>query len=194
MSLVHVQTETVRVELPVAPTYERVHFIAHCRFGSPDLKVLEDEVKARVVEVEEQVGYRCYFVGVKTSGVSPIWLDVDFIFDLPAESPVDPLTIGIIIAVLGLVLGIAFVLFLWWSVWHEESEVFYCDQCDTSHQGRADYDAHLNETHPEKWAFIEEQREKAYWWTEILKNIPMVIGLMLLMSLVAYIPKPRRED
>ena len=128
MSLVHTQTETVYMERPVASKYERVHFVAHCRFGFVDEKALEEEFKAKIPEMEAEIGYRVFYRGMKVKGLEPIWLDIDFILDLPAGSPVAPVIIAAVIIILG-TLGILIIIFLWWTIWHEESEIFYCDQC-----------------------------------------------------------------
>lgn len=186
-------------EYPLADKYERVHFVAHCRFGFVDKAALEQEVRARVYELEEQVGYRCFFVKLETRGLEPLWLDVDFIWDLPATSPVATVVIAAVIIILG-ALGIIALLYMWWTVYVQEVMVFYCDQCEDEEgnfrwfQGRADYDAHLQLEHPEKWSYIDEQRDEAYWWLDLIKALPMLIGGLLAITLVSYLPKPRRRE
>jgi len=181
---------------PVAPKYERVHFVAHCTFQFVDVAKLEEEFKAKIPEIEEEVGYKVYYRGVKVKGIEPLWLDVDFILDLPAESPIAIVTALFILGVLAGVLAILAIAYIWWTVYHVESEIFICDQDETTHKGRANYDAHLQAEHPEKWEYIKEQREDAYWWMKIIpiiEWIPTLIPLILLIALIGLIPKPERR-
>ena len=152
----------------------------------------------QIWQIEEEIGYRVFLRDIKTKGMQPLWLDVDFILDLPSESPVAGWIIALILMLLS-ALGIIGVLLIWWTVWHEESEVFVCDQCPEddgyrTFQGRADYDAHLKLEHPEKWTYIEEQREDAYWWLKLLDIMPTLILALLGLTLISYIPKPKREE
>ena len=197
--MVRSKTLTVKLQYPLAPKYERVHFVAHCYFGYVDVEALKKEVEQTVIsQIEDETRYRCSLVNIKTKGLAPLWLDVDFTFDLPATSPIATWVIVLIIALLS-ALGIIGVLFIWWTIWHEESEIFVCDQCPEddgyrTFKGRADYDAHLKLEHPEKWTYIEEQREDAYWWLKLLDIMPTLILALLGLTLISYIPKPKREE
>jgi len=181
--------------LPIAEEYQRVHFVAHCYFHYPDIEALEKEIKARISEIEEVAGYRCFYVRTETRGLEPIWTDIDFIWDLPATEEIEspPLTVAVkvILAVLA-ILGILVVALIFWTIYVEEVMIFYCDQHDPPMRffGRADYDAHLKLEHPEKWEYIEEQREEAFWWLKLIEWLPMVMGMLLLMTIIAYIPRP----
>ena len=187
-------------EFPPAKKYERVHFVAHCPFQYVDVAKVRRELLPKIWEIEQELGYKVYYVDTKLKGLQPFWTDIDFIFDLPCESPVATLTVILVLGVLTLVcvaLGIAYI---WWTVWHEESEIFVCDQCETEEgeyrrfQGRADYDAHLQLEHPEKWEYIKEQREDAYWWTKLIDILPRLILALFGLTLISYIPKPKREE
>ena len=196
-------------EYPLAPKYERIHFVAHCRFSFVDEPKLEQQVINSIPQMEAQIGYKVFYKGMRIKGVEPLWTDIDFILDVPTESPIAPAILALIIAILG-ALGIVVVIFMWWTVWHEESELFYCDQCPyttpegeqafKSFKGRADYDAHLKIVHPEKWLYIDEQRDDAYWWKSLWEFLDpqiliillaIVIVLMFLPVIVSYIPRGR---
>ena len=196
--MVKSETTHFSVHSPIAPKYERVHFVAHCRFGYVDLGALRNELLKQMWQIEEEIGYRVFLRDIKTKGMQPLWLDVDFILDLPSESPVAGWIIALIIMLLS-ALGIIGVLLIWWTIWHEESEIFVCDQCPEddgyrTFKGRADYDAHLKLEHPEKWTYIEEQRDDAYWWLKLLDIMPTMILALLGLTLISYIPKPKREE
>lgn len=175
----------------VAEKYERVHFVAHCRFGYVDEKELEKQVRHEVVpKVERETGYRCYYRGFKVKGLEPIWLDIDFVFDLPAGSPVAPAILALVILAIAATGVVIALVLIFWTVWHEESEIFVCEQCPDmpTFKGRADYDAHLKMVHPEKWSYIEEQREDAYWWMKWFKP-EMILPILLLVLAIAVVPK-----
>ncbi|MBA7595669.1 hypothetical protein ES703_02634 [subsurface metagenome] len=174
------------VEYPLAPEYERVHFVGTALFN---IGITESLLNAHADEalskLQEKVGYRVFLVDIK---IKPhgAWTDVDFIMDVPygyEGSPAVTLAaaVAFIIAnwkfIVVAILALTFIVWLYWTVWIENTKIYYCDQCPEfpSFKGYDQYVAHLAAYHPEKYeASVEEP-----WWEALLelgKYVPWIVG------------------
>ena len=182
-------------EYPLAPAYERVHFIGTALFNlgitEKNLKEHADEIVARL---QEEIGYRVFLIDIKVKH-RVLWTDVDFAFDVPyeAESPIDPYTVYFFLKVLAAVLlaiaALAFIVWLFWTTWVEKLRVYYCDQHaePLPFEGYKTYLAHLADEHPEKY----EAASELAWWEKIPGMLPWILGVLILLSLIER--APRRE-
>jgi len=161
---------------PVAAEYERVHFIGHAVWN-PLIDV--DELKARAEEIEDEIerktGYRVFLVNIGIFHYPPLMTDVDFVMDVPIESPIAPLAIVAIIAALAALF--ALIVWLFWTTYIEKIRLYYCDQCPgtPSFEGWLNYVAHLAEKHPTKYEAIQENKAKN-WWEEIPEAVKWVVA------------------
>ena len=192
------------VEYPLAPEYERVHFVGTALFNiGITEKLLNDHANEAMSKLQEKVGYRVFLVDIK---VKPhgLWTDVDFIMDVPyGYEGSEPVTLSVVIAfiianwkfIVVAILALAFIAWLYWTVWIERTKIYYCDQCPEfpSFKGYDQYLAHLAAFHPEKYeASVEEP-----WWealVELGKYVPWVIGGLVTIAALATIRAfaPRR--
>jgi len=179
-------------EYPLAPEYERVHFVGTALFN---IGITENLLNAHADEMmsklEEKVGYRVFLVDIK---VKPRGLntDVDFIMDVPygyesGSLPVQGLPVALYIAIefiiaywkviLLAILALGFIIWLLWTIWVEKLKIYYCDLCPDfpSFKGYKAYLAHLAEFHPDAYDAIADDP----WWEQLFalgKYIPWVVG------------------
>jgi len=179
-------------EYPLAPEYDRVHFVGTALFNiGITEKLLNEHADEAMSKLEEKVGYRVFLVDIK---VKPrgIWTDVDFVMDVPygyeeGSLPVQGLPVQLYIAafwiiehwklILLAILALGFIIWLSWMVWIEKSKIYYCDQCPDfpSFQGYDQWIAHLAGVHPEKYEAAADDP----WWEQLMelgKYIPWVVG------------------
>ena len=198
-----VRSDTVAVtvtevpEYPLAPAYERVHFIGTALFNlgitEKKLKEHSDEIVARL---QEETGYRVFLINIKVKH-RVLWTDVDFVFDVPYEekSPIDPYTVYFFLKVLAAVLlaiaALAFIVWLFWTTWIEKVKIYYCDQHPDPRpfEGYKAYLAHLADAHPEKY---EAASDKA-WWEKIPEMIPMILWGLVLWAIITRAPRRERR-
>lgn len=171
-------------ELPVAPEYERCHFIGHALYN-PGLTTQQLLGYADTLEtdIERKTGYRAFLIDIKIKHYPPVMTDVDIIIDVPTVkglgakklSPIEPLTLIAIIAICAAIF--AFIIWLFWTTYIEKVKLYYCDQetPPTVYEGWLQYVAHLKEKHPVKYTAIEESKSKD-WWTEIPETIKWIVG------------------
>jgi len=189
-------------ELPVAPEYERVHFIGHALYN-PGLskEQLLGYAATLETEIERRTGYNAFLVDITIKHFAPVMTDVDFIIDVPTVkglgtkklSPIDPLTLIAIIAIIAAVL--AFIIWLFWTTYIEKVKLYYCDQetPPTAYEGWLQYVAHLKAKHPTKYSAIEESKSKD-WWTEIPETIKWVVGGAVAVAAIALVVELARRS
>lgn len=193
-------------EYPLAPEYERVHFVGTALFNIGITKELLDaKADEALSKLEEKIGYRVFLVDIR---VTPhgLWTDVDFVMDVPygyEGSPAITLVAaiafiaanwqGIILAIIAL----AFIIWVFWTTWIEKSKIYYCDQCPTfpSFEGYDLYLAHLAAFHPVKYeaASVEPWWEKLAGWG---KYIPWIVGGIVgitLLNVIASAASRKRD-
>lgn len=199
------------VEYPLAPEYERVHFVGTALFNLGITEsLLNEHADEAMSKLQEKVGYRVFLVDIK---IKPrgLWTDVDFIMDVPygyedASLPVQGLPVQLYIAAFWIIanwkwiivgiLALAFIVWLYWTVWIEKTKIYYCDQCPEfpSFQGYDQYLAHLAAFHPEKYeASVDEP-----WWEQLFelgKYIPLIVGGLVTIAALATLRAfaPRRD-
>ena len=185
-------------EYPLAPEYERVHFVGTALFNiGITEKLLNAHADEMMSKLEEKVGYRVFLVDIK---VKPRGLntDVDFIMDVPygyesGSLPVQGLPVALYIAaeillaywkwILVGVIALAFIVWLFWTTWIEKTKIYYCDICPDhpAFQGYDQYLAHLAEFHPLAYEAVAEDP----WWEQLLdlgKYVPWVVGGAIVIS------------
>jgi hypothetical protein len=186
------------IEYPLAPEYERVHFVGTAIFNiGITEKLLNEHADEAMSKLQEKLGYRVFLVGIK---VKPhgLWTDVDFIMDVPygyeeGGLPVQglPVVLAAVIAfiaanwqfIIVAIVAFAFIVWVFWTTWIEKSKIYYCDQCPNfpSFQGYDQYLAHLAAYHPEKYQAASETP----WWEKLLKlgkYVPWVVGGLVALS------------
>lgn len=181
---------------PVAAEYERVHFIGHAVWNptiTPDS--MAERAKEIETGIEEKTGYRVFIVTISVTHYPPLMTDVDFVMDVPVESPIAPLLLVAIIVALAALL--AFIVWLFWTTWVEKIRKYYCDQetPPTEFEGWLQYVAHLAEKHPKKYQAIQESKSKN-WWEEIPSTIKWVVGGVVAVTvggIVVALLRRRRE-
>jgi len=182
-----------------AASYERVHYIGHA-IKNPlfDPASTREKLLTEAGKIQDQIfektGYIAPLVDIRVTDY-PLERQVDFIIDTPSESPVTAQIIGIILAILGI---IAWIVWQWWTVWVEKAKIYYCDQCPVkpdgtypSFDGWLSYVAHLKESHPTKYAAIQENKS-GNWWEAIVPAVAG-IGIILLLALLLTAAPRRRE-
>lgn len=193
-------------EYPLAPEYERVHFVGTALFniGITD-KLLKEHADEIVNGLQEKVGYRVFLADIK---VTPhgLWTDVDFIMDVPYGYEGSPaITLVAVIAFIAanlkwIILGIialAFIIWVFWTMWIEKVKIYYCDQCPgfPSFEGYDLYLAHLAAFHPVKYEAASEEP----WWEKLIelgKYIPWIVGGLVGVAVINAIASlaSRRRD
>jgi len=181
---------------PVAPEYERVHFIGHAVWN-PTITPESMAARAEDIEtaLEQKTGYRVFVVDILVHHYPPLMTDVDFVLDVPVESPIAPLLLVAIIVALAALL--AFIIWLFWTTYVEKVKIYICEQCPDYPQfdGWLDYVAHLAEKHPKKYEAIQENKAKN-WWEEIPSAVKWVVGGVVVAtvgSIVITLLRGRRE-
>lgn len=181
---------------PLAEEYERVHFIGHAVWN-PTLT--REDLLPRAEEIEEKIeqstGYRVFLVNIAIVHYPPLMTDVDFVMDVPVESPIAPLAIVAIIVALAALL--VFIVWLFWTTYIEKVRLYYCDQetPPSVFEGWLQYVAHLKEKHPAKYQAIEENRAKN-WWEEIPEAVKWIVGGVVVFTvgtIVVTLLRGRRE-
>ena len=178
-----VATPTLTIKLaappPVAPEYERAHFIGHALYN-PALtrESLLGHAAALETEIENRTGYAAFLVDIKIKHYAPVMTDVDFIIDVPTEkvfSPIATITIIAIIAVCAAVF--AFIVWLFWTTYIEKVKLYVCDQEEPPmmFEGWLQYVAHLKEKHPTKYDAIMEAEAKD-WWRAIPELVKWIVA------------------
>ncbi len=188
------------IEYPLAPEYERVHFVGTALFniGITD-KLLNKHADEAMNKLQEKVGYRVFLVDIR---IKPhgAWTDVDFVMDVPygyesGSLPVQGLPVQLYIAIQFIIahwkiivisiIALGFIIWLFWRVYVETTKIYYCDQCPEfpPFQGYNQYLAHLAAFHPEKYeASVDDP-----WWEKLLelgKYIPWVVGGTVAIALI----------
>jgi len=199
-----VQSDIVTVSVegyPLAPEYERVHFVGTALFNiGITKKLLNEQADEAMSKLQEQVGYRVFLVDIK---VKPhgLWTDVDFIMDVPygyEGSPAVALAtvVAFIVAhwqfIVVAILALAFIVWLYWTTWIETSKIYYCDQCPEfpAFEGYDQYLAHLAAFHPEKYEAASDEP----WWEQLFelgKYIPWVVGGTVALALIRAVSRRR---
>jgi len=181
----------VKTEYPLAPAYERVHFVGTALF---DIGITEKNLKAHADEMvralEDEVGYRVFLVDIKVTN-RILWTDVDFIFDVPyiPESLILGMTVaaflGYLIKILALIVALAFIVWLFWTIWIEKVKIYYCEQCPDypSFQGYAQFRAHYAAFHPEKYEAASEEP----WWEELAEALPLIVKAVIVVTVVSLV-------
>lgn len=199
-----VQSETVTVtteeapEYPLAPEYDRAHFVGTTLFNIGITRdLMEEHADEMMSKLEEQMGYRVFLVDIK---VTPrgLWTDVDFVMDVPYGYeqdglPVQGLPVALYIAAEIIIaywkwiivgtLALAFIVWIYWTTWIETTKIYYCDQCPEfpAFEGYSLYLAHLAAYHPEKYEAAADDP----WWEKLIdlgKYIPWVVGGLVAVS------------
>ncbi|GAI92412.1 unnamed protein product [marine sediment metagenome] len=188
------------VEYPLAPEYDRVHFVGTALFNiGITEKRLNEHADEAMKKLEEKVGYRVFLVDIK---VEPhgAWTDVDFIMDVPygyeQDLPVQGLPVTLYIAafwiiehwklILAGIIVLGFIIWIFWTVWIEKSKIYHCDQCPDfpAFQGYDQWLAHLAAFHPEKYEAAADDP----WWEQLMelaKYIPWVVGGLVTIAALA---------
>ncbi len=197
-------------EYPLAPEYERVHFVGTALFNiGITERLLNDHADEAMNKLQEKVGYRVFLVDIK---VKPhgLWTDVDFIMDVPygyeaGGLPVQGFAVTLSAAIafimanwkiiLAAILVLGLIIWLFWTVWIEKFKIYYCDLCPDfpSFQGYDAYLVHLAAVHPDAYDAISDDP----WWehiSELAKYIPWVIGGAVAIAALATVRAfaPRR--
>lgn len=178
------------VERPIAPEYERCHFIGHALYNPTLTKEkLMGYAEALETDIENKTGYRAFVVDIRIQHFAPIMTDVDIIIDVPTTKslgPIEPLTLIAIVAICAAIL--AFIVWLFWTTYVEKIKLYYCDQetPPTAFEGWLQYVAHLKEKHPTKYSAIEESKSKA-WWEEIPETVKWVIGGVVAVAAIGLV-------
>lgn len=179
-------------ERPLAPGYERCHFIGHALWN-PGLtkEQLMGYAKNLEISIEQQTGYRAFVVDIRIKQFPPFMTDVDFIIDVPTTktlgfkirkySPIAPLVLVAIIAVCAVAL--AFIAWLFWTTYVEKIKLYYCDQetPPTVYEGWLQYVAHLKEKHPTKYQAIQESKS-TNWWEAITEAAKWIAGALIVVT------------
>lgn len=172
---------------PIAPEYERVHFIGHAVYN-PAIK--PEELKARAteieLEIEQRTGFNVFLVNVAVKHYPPFMTDVDFVMDVPTSSPIEPLTIIAILVALGVIF--AFIIWLFWTTYIDKVKIYVCDQCSDypSFEGWLDYIAHLKVKHSAKYDAIMEAKSTD-WWAQIPSMIKWAAGAAIAVTVVGLV-------
>jgi len=186
---------------PLAELYERVHFIGHAQY---DPSISEYGMKEKAEEIQADLQSRTKYAvllkDIKVTHYPPYTTDVDFILDVPVESPIAPLAIVAIIVALGVIL--AFIVWLFWTTWVEKEKKYYCDQetPPSEFDGWLQYVAHLAARHPTKYNAVKESETRP-WWEAIPKAAQWITygiiaagALTVLVALVPAAKEVRREE
>lgn len=199
-------TVVIPPEYPLAPEYDRVHFVGTALFNiGITEKLLNEHADKAMSKLEEKVGYRVFLVDIK---VTPhgLWTDVDFIMDIPygyeTDLPVQGLPVALYIAAAWIVeywkwilvgtLVLAFIVWIYWTVWIEKSKIYHCDQCPDfpAFKGYDQWLAHLAAFHPEKYEAAADDP----WWEQLFelgKYIPWVVGGAVAVALIGAVSRRR---
>lgn len=180
---------------PIAPEYERVHFIGHAAYNPgisrEQLMAMASEIE---LEIEQRTGFNVFLVNVAVKHYPPFMTDVDYVMDVPTSSPIAFLTIIAILVALGVIF--AFIVFLFWTTWIDKLKIYVCDQCSDypTFEGWLDYIAHLKVKHPAKYDAIMEAKSTD-WWAKIPSMIKWVAGAAVAVTVVSLIATfiPRGE-
>jgi len=186
-----------------ASSYEVVHYIGHAGYN-PNLKASDLIAhKARIEEeIAKQTGFAAFVRNINIRHYAPFLTDVDFVIDSPSESPIAPVVIGGVIAALKIALpvilaliGLAIVIFLWWTSWVEKEKVYICEQDDppTRWDGWLAYVGHLKEAHPTKYAGVLEAQSHN-WWEQITGVVPWIVGGAIVLAVLGLLPKRRERE
>ena len=177
-------------EYPLAPEYERVHFVGTALFNigitEKNLNAQADEMMSKL---QEKVGYRVFLVDIKVTQHG-LWTDVDFIMDVPygyEGSPAVALTavMAFIVKILPWIIVGLIIVWVFWTMYIDKLKLYYCDQCPgfPSFQGYQQYLAHLAEFHPKKYEAASEEP----WWEKLaglVKYVPWIIGGLVTITLI----------